>query len=137
MPSEPAMESEQDVYLFREGTNANVDRMFGCHLLEHGAGATFAVWAPNASAVSVIGEWNGWDPGADPLTQRRDGSGIWEGILPRVQHGNAYKYRIASRDGSRILEKADPVGFYCELPPATASRAWALDYEWQDGGWMG
>ncbi|MDB6084023.1 MAG: glgB, partial [Gammaproteobacteria bacterium] len=131
------MATEQDIYLFREGTNANIHRMLGCHLGEPGAGATFAVWAPNASAVSVIGDWNGWDPSADQLTGRPDGSGIWEGRIGAVQHGHAYKYRIVSSDGYRILEKADPVGFYGELPPATASRAWKLDYQWLDGGWMG
>jgi 1,4-alpha-glucan branching enzyme len=128
--------SEQDVYLFREGTLANLHRMLGCHFLDKGAGVSFAVWAPNASAVSVIGEWNGWDPTANCLTSRTDGSGIWEGILQGVQHGHAYKYRITSREGGGILEKADPVGFFSELPPATASRAWTLDYEWLDGAWM-
>jgi 1,4-alpha-glucan branching enzyme len=130
------MTSEQDVYLFREGTLSTLHRILGCHLSEHGSGATFGVWAPNASAVSVIGDWNGWNAQANPLAPRADGSGIWEGVLDGVQQGQAYKYRIVSRDGSRTLEKADPVGFLCELPPATASRAWRLDYEWRDGAWM-
>jgi 1,4-alpha-glucan branching enzyme len=130
------MPSEQDVYLFREGTLANLHRMLGCHLSEQGHGAAFAVWAPNASAVSVMGDWNGWNPDANHLSPRPDGSGIWEGALDQVQHGQTYKYRIVSRDGSRRLDKADPVGFFCELPPATASRAWKLDYEWRDGTWM-
>ncbi|MGO8859094.1 MAG: 1,4-alpha-glucan branching protein GlgB [Steroidobacteraceae bacterium] len=130
------MPSEQDVYLFREGTLANLHRMLGCHLLDAGAGASFAVWAPNASAVSVIGEWNGWDAGANPLSPRPDSSGIWEGIVPGVRHGQAYKYRIVSRDGTRLLDKADPVGFFCESPPATASRAWTLEHEWRDSAWM-
>jgi 1,4-alpha-glucan branching enzyme len=129
--------SEQDVYLFREGTNANLHHVLGCHILDHGAGTHFAVWAPNASAVTVIGEWNGWHPQANPLSVRNDGSGIWESTLHDVQRGQAYKYRITSRDGLGILEKADPVGFLCELPPATASRVWSLEYEWQDAGWMG
>jgi 1,4-alpha-glucan branching enzyme len=137
MPAEPTVPSEQDVYLFREGTHASLHRMLGCQLSPDGAGGSFAVWAPNASAVSVIGDWNGWQPGADELRARADGSGIWEGVLQGVRHGQAYKYRIVARDGGRILEKADPVGFYCESPPATASRAWTLDYEWQDGVWMG
>jgi 1,4-alpha-glucan branching enzyme len=136
MPGEHTIPSEQDVYLFREGTHASVHRMLGCQLSRDGAGGNFAVWAPNASAVSVIGDWNGWEPGADPLMPRADSSGIWEGVLPGVRHGQAYKYRIVSNEGGRILEKADPVGFYCESPPATASRAWTLDYEWQDGRWM-
>src|SRR5208337_2936220 len=131
-----AMPSEQDVYLFREGTQANLHRMLGCHLLDAGAGASFAVWAPNASAVSVIGEWNGWDAAVNPLSPRPDSSGIWEGIVPGVQHGQAYKYRIVSRDGTRLLDKADPVGFFCESPPATASRAWTLEHAWRDSAWM-
>jgi 1,4-alpha-glucan branching enzyme len=128
--------SEQDLYLFREGTQANLHRFLGCHILADDLGARFAVWAPNAAAVAVIGDWNGWDPAANPLAPRTDGSGIWEGTAAGVQHGHAYKYRIVSRDGARVLEKADPVGFYCEAPPATASRAWALDYAWRDGEWM-
>src|ERR1700676_3944644 len=130
------MPSDQDVYLFREGTLANLHRMLGCHLVEEGSGAAFAVWAPNASAVSVMGDWNGWNPDANHLSHRPDGSGIWEGTLDGVQHGQAYKYRIVTRDGSHKLDKADPVGFLCELPPATASRAWTLDYEWGAGTWM-
>jgi 1,4-alpha-glucan branching enzyme len=128
--------SEQDLYLFREGTQANLHRFLGCHILGDNAGARFAVWAPNAAAVSVIGDWNGWDQGANPLVARTDGSGIWEATLAAVRHGQAYKYRIVSRDSGRVLEKADPVGFYCEAPPATASRAWALDYAWRDADWM-
>jgi 1,4-alpha-glucan branching enzyme len=128
--------SEQDVYLFREGTNSNIHRMLGCHLQRGEGGAGFAVWAPNASSVSVIGDWNGWQAAANPLHPRTDGSGIWEGFCHGVQHGQAYKYRLVSKEGQRVLEKADPVGFLCELPPATASRVWTLDHEWQDGGWM-
>jgi len=129
--------TDEDVYLFREGTHGNIYRMLGCHLNDAGKGARFAVWAPNASAVSVIGEWNDWQPGATPLSVRPDGSGIWEGISPDVEHGQAYKYRIVASDGARHLEKADPVGFFCELPPATASRAWRLGFEWHDQSWMG
>ena len=126
--------NEQDVYLFREGTQSNLQRMLGCHVSIDG-GARFAVWAPNASAVSVIGEWNHWDPGANALGRRDDGSGIWEGWVQDVRHGQTYKYRVVSGDG-RVVDKADPVAFFAELPPATASRAWTLDYGWQDGGWM-
>jgi len=128
--------SEQDVYLFREGTNANLHHILGCHFRHEEGGARFAVWAPNASSVAVIGDWNGWQSHVNPLYPRPDGSGIWEGFCHGVQHGQAYKYRIVSSDGSRTLEKADPVGFLCELPPATASRVWSLDYAWQDGEWM-
>jgi 1,4-alpha-glucan branching enzyme len=127
--------SEQDIYLFREGTNANLYHLLGCHLAPEGRGASFAVWAPNASAVSVIGDWNGWGNQPGELKSRADGSGIWEGFLADVERGHAYKYRIVSGDGG-VLEKADPVGYLCESPPATASRVWTLDYEWGDNGWM-
>jgi 1,4-alpha-glucan branching enzyme len=129
--------SEQDIYLFREGTQARLHRFLGCQLLGENRGGRFGVWAPNAAAVAVIGDWNGWDRHADPLVVRADGSGIWEGTAPGVQHGHAYKYAVESRDGGRILEKADPLAICCENPPATASRAWALHYEWQDGAWLG
>jgi 1,4-alpha-glucan branching enzyme len=128
--------SEQDVYLFREGTHANLHHILGCHFRHEEGGARFGVWAPNAASVAVIGDWNGWQAQADPLHPRPDGSGIWEGFCHGVQHGQAYKYRIVSSVGNRILEKADPVGFLCEMPPATASRVWTLDYAWQDGEWM-
>jgi 1,4-alpha-glucan branching enzyme len=100
-----------------------------------GAGAHFAVWAPNAAAVSVIGDWNGWK-GGDALAARADGSGIWEGAAPGAQRGQAYKYRITSHLGGFTVEKADPYALCCEPPPATASRIWTLEYEWQDAAWM-
>src|ERR1039457_2018811 len=78
--------SDQDIYLFREGTIANVHRILGCHLAARGAGPAFAVWAPNASAVSVMGDWNGWNPDANSLSSRPDGSGIWEGAVDGVMH---------------------------------------------------
>ena len=129
------MPNDQDIYLFREGTQASLNRFLGCHLLDSELGARFGVWAPNASAVSVIGDWNDWDRNSNPLTARSDGTGIWEGTLPGVQHGHAYKYAIVARDG-RVLEKADPLAFFAEAPPATASRAWSLKYIWQDAAWM-
>jgi 1,4-alpha-glucan branching enzyme len=126
--------TDQDIYLFREGTHGRMYERLGCRL--DGAGAQFAVWAPNAAAVSVIGDWNGWNAEANPLSPRSDESGIWEGTVSGVQHGHAYKYRIISHVGNYRVEKADPFGVYCELPPATASRAWALNYTWNDGAWM-
>src|SRR6202020_2932565 len=105
-----AMPNEQDVYLFREGTNPHGDGLLGCHFLGNESGAEFAVWAPNAASVSVIGDWNGWHAGANPLALRTDGSGIWEGTIAAAQHGQTYKYRIVAREGY-TLEKADPVGF--------------------------
>ena len=124
---------EQDVYLFREGTHASLQSIMGCMLDVQSA--TFRVWAPNAARVSVIGEWNGWDAGAHPLEGRQDGTGIWEGGVRGVVRGQAYKYRIVTRDGV-ALDKADPFALYAEIPPATASRAWTLDYDWHDAAWM-
>jgi 1,4-alpha-glucan branching enzyme len=95
------------------------------------------VWAPNASSVSVIGDWNSWDAHAHPLAARADESGIWEGHVPGAQNGQAYKYRISPRLGGAGFDKADPFATHAELPPATASRVWALDYRWSDAEWMG
>ncbi len=127
--------SEQDIHLFREGTHSHLFENLGCHPAEDGQGARFAVWAPNARSVSVIGAWNGWSSDADALHPRYDGSGVWEGQAPHAQPGQSYKYRIVTQDG-RSLDKADPVAFYGETPPATASRVWSLAYDWQDDGWM-
>jgi 1,4-alpha-glucan branching enzyme len=127
--------TDQDIYLFREGTHSQLHSRLGCTLLPEG-GAYFAVWAPNATAVSVIGDWNGWRVGQDILAARADSSGIWEGAAAAVQRGQAYKYHISSRVDGFAVEKADPYALCCELPPATASRAWTLEYEWRDSAWM-
>ena len=131
------MLTDQDIYFFREGTNSRLYDGLGCHLAADGNGANFAVWAPNAARVSVIGDWNGWDPEANVLSVRADESGIWEGWIPSVRHGQAYKYRISSRIDGYTVDKADPFAICSELPPATASRVWSLEYQWQDGAWMG
>jgi 1,4-alpha-glucan branching enzyme len=130
-----AMLTEHDIYLFREGTHAKLYRKLGCQL-QPGGGARFGVWAPNAKAVSVIGDWNGWRPGVDVLSPRWDHSGIWEADVAQVQHGQAYKYAITTVHGSRE-DRADPMAFFAEVAPRSASRAWALDYDWGDGAWMG
>ncbi len=124
-----------DACLFREGTHSRLYQKLGCHLHPGGTGADLAVWAPNAAAVSVIGDWNGWNPDADPLRPRGDDSGVWEGAVAGVAHGQAYKFRIVT-PGGQVLEKADPFALCAELAPATASRAWALDYTWGDDDWM-
>jgi len=128
------MLTEQDIYLFREGTHAYLYRQMGCQLLP-GGGAHFAVWAPNAREISVIGDWNGWQRGVDVLKPRWDSSGIWEGEVAKVRRGQAYKYAITNRHG-HVEDRADPFAFHNEIPPSTASRAWAFDYQWQDGDWM-
>jgi 1,4-alpha-glucan branching enzyme len=128
--------TDQDIYLFREGTHGRLFDQFGSRLSADGSGAHFTVWAPNAAEVSVIGDWNGWNAAANRLAPRSDGSGIWEGVIPGVHHGQTYKYRITSRVGGYSVEKADPFSLFCELPPATASRVWTLDYTWNDAAWM-
>jgi 1,4-alpha-glucan branching enzyme len=130
------MLTDHDVYLFREGTHSRLYEKLGCQLDAGGTGAEFAVWAPNARAVSVIGEWNDWRADADPLVLRADGSGLWQGRAGGVRRGQTYKYRITSDAGGETLDKADPFAFSAEAPPATASRAWTLEYDWQDGEWM-
>ncbi|MEK7435697.1 MAG: 1,4-alpha-glucan branching protein GlgB [Pseudomonadota bacterium] len=132
------MLSDHDIYLFKEGTHARLYEKFGCHLGERDgvAGAHFSVWAPNAQRVSAIGDWNGWNQDAHALAARADGSGIWEGFVPGVAHGQAYKYFIDSRFGGYAVDKADPFAFFAEAPPRTGSRAWKLDYNWGDAAWM-
>jgi len=130
--------TEHDIYLFREGTHGRLYDKLGCHLAKRkGAeGAHFGVWAPNAARVSAIGEWNGWNQDAHPLSAREDGSGIWEGFVPGVAHGQAYKYFIESRIDGHQVDKADPFAFFSEEPPRTGSRVWSLDYAWGDASWM-
>jgi 1,4-alpha-glucan branching enzyme len=130
------MLTDQDIYLFREGTNARLYNQLGSRMLPDGSGAHFAVWAPNANAVSVIGDWNGWNAKFHPLAARSDQSGIWEGDVPGVQLGQGYKYHINSNVNGYSVEKADPFSVFSELPPATASRVWNLDYRWNDQEWM-
>jgi 1,4-alpha-glucan branching enzyme len=130
--------TEDDLYLFNEGTHLRLFDKLGAHSLTDGgtAGVYFAVWAPNAENVSVIGEWNGWAAGADVLAARGN-SGIWEGFLPGVPTGTSYKYHVKSRYQGYRADKADPFGFTHEVSPQTASRVWSLDYDWNDGQWAG
>jgi len=130
--------TDHDIYLFKEGSHGRLYEKMGCHLATRGrvAGADFAVWAPNAGSVSVIGEFNGWDPAAHALSARWDGSGIWEGFVAGVARGQSYKYRVRFAHGGHEVDKADPFGVYSEIPPQTASRAWSLEYAWADGDWM-
>jgi 1,4-alpha-glucan branching enzyme len=124
---------EQDLYLFREGSHGRLHRSMGCQWRPERT--TFRVWAPNARAVSVIGDWNDWQPAALPLEPRNDGSGLWEGASAEVACGQRYKFRLIGPDG-RVLEKADPYAFYSEVAPNTASRVWDLAYQWRDENWM-
>jgi 1,4-alpha-glucan branching enzyme len=126
-----------DLYLFNEGTHCHLYEKLGAHPMTYGgtAGTYFAVWAPNAEAVSVIGDFNGWDRSRHPLKPRFS-SGIWEGFISATGAGSIYKYFIASRYGAYTVEKADPFAFHAETPPRTASIVRELDYNWGDGEWM-
>jgi 1,4-alpha-glucan branching enzyme len=126
-----------DLYLFNEGTHVNLHDKLGSHLmtLDGRAGAYFAVWAPNARSVSVIGDFNEWNPDRHAL-RPREVSGIWEGFIPGVKQGSIYKYHIRSKASQYTVDKTDPYGVYHEVPPAQASIVWPLDYEWHDGEWM-
>ncbi|MFZ5512706.1 MAG: 1,4-alpha-glucan branching protein GlgB [Pseudomonadota bacterium] len=127
-----------DVYLFREGSHSRLYEKLGAHLGECQGrqGAHFAVWAPNAERVAVIGDFNDWNPERHVLAARSDGSGIWEGFIPGVEPGMNYKYRIFSRFHGYLVDKGDPFAFLWEAPPKTASRLWHLDYQWHDDEWM-
>jgi 1,4-alpha-glucan branching enzyme len=129
--------TDADVELLAEGRHPRSYEKLGAHLVEVDgvAGAYFAVWAPNASRVTVIGDFNGWNPTQTPLV-RRDG-GVWEAMVPHVAAGTRYKYRVVSRDGSYISDRADPYGFAGEVRPDTASVIVDLGmYQWQDEEWM-
>jgi 1,4-alpha-glucan branching enzyme len=130
----------QDIYHFREGTYFRAYERLGAHPLpaaDDGArGTHFAVWAPNASAVSLLGDFNGWQRGAHPLKCRADSSGIWEASVGGVGPGALYKYHVVARDGHTASDKADPYALRTELPPRTASVVWQLDYQWGDEAWM-
>ena len=126
-----------DLYLFGEGRHFDLARVFGAQprAMDGVAGVAFAVWAPNARRVSVVGDFNGWDGRRHPM-RLRHGAGVWELFVPRLGAGARYKFEVAGADGS-IVQKADPVARQTELPPATASvvAAPAL-YAWTDGDWM-
>jgi 1,4-alpha-glucan branching enzyme len=134
----PSLFTEQDIYLFKEGSHFRLYDKMGAHpLTVNGeAGTYFAVWAPNADRVSVIGDFNQWDRLRHPLGARWDGSGIWEGFIPGLGDGAAYKYDITSRVGGVRGEKGDPYAFAWEVPPKSASIVRDISYRWNDGEWM-
>jgi 1,4-alpha-glucan branching enzyme len=129
--------SDHDLHLFNEGTHVRLWEKLGAHpeAREGRHGTRFAVWAPNAAAVSVVGPFNDWTPGRHPL-QPRGVSGLWEGYAADVGRGMQYKFHIVSRVGGYRVDKADPFAFHAEVPPATASLVWDLHYHWNDLAWM-
>src|SRR5690606_375797 len=129
---------EFDIYLFKEGRHFTLYDKLGSHPMEHAGqkGTYFAVWAPNAEHVTVIGDFNHWNRDSHNLKVREDGSGIWEGFIPDLTGGELYKYHIKSQYHFYHVEKSDPFAFAREKPPQTASRICDLKYEWQDQEWL-
>jgi 1,4-alpha-glucan branching enzyme len=133
----PSLLTDDDVFLFNEGTHYELWKKLGSHRIEVDGehGAYFAVWAPNAARVSVIGDFNAWNKQSHELA-RRGSSGIWEGYISGLDRGERYKYHIVSRVGSYQVDKADPFAVRHETPPEQASLIWDLEYQWNDREWM-
>ncbi len=127
----------EDVYLFNEGSHFHLYNRLGAHPgnVNGQPGTHFAVWAPEAEQVSVIGTFNDWQAGMH-LLQARGHSGIWEGFVPEIGKGTLYKYHIRSRHSGYQVEKSDPLSLFNEIPPKSASIVWDLEYEWSDINWM-
>jgi 1,4-alpha-glucan branching enzyme len=130
--------TDYDIHLFKEGHHFELYDKLGSHIhtIDGVQGTSFAVWAPNAEIVSVIGNFNGWDPRAHPLNVRWDSSGIWEGFIPGIGKGEVYKYHIVSKHNNYRTDRGDPFALFWETPPKTASLVWDLDYSWNDEEWM-
>ncbi len=129
--------AEKDLWMFNEGSHTRLYEILGCQPLTGYAdpGRRFAVWAPNATYVSVAGDFNQWGSDRDQALQPQGSSGIWAGVVPDAKVGDRYKYRLTTRDG-RSVERADPLAFAAELPPHTASVVTDLTHQWGDGDWM-
>jgi len=130
--------TEFDVHLFSEGSHYRLYDKMGAHVIEQDGqvGTHFAVWAPSAERISVVGDFNEWRAGANPMTQVGQ-SGLWTTFIPGVKNGFAYKYHVTPNNGQPPSERSDPFGFYAEVRPKTASLVWNLDqYKWQDKAWM-
>jgi 1,4-alpha-glucan branching enzyme len=129
--------SEDDLFLFNEGNHFKLYEKFGAQLITHEgvAGVSFAVWAPNAERVSVIGDFNNWDGRRHPL-RPRGASGVWEIFIPHLRAGDLYKYEIKTRYQGYVATKADPFGFGSEMRPGTSSVVCDLHFDWHDEGWM-
>ncbi|NND05478.1 MAG: 1,4-alpha-glucan branching protein GlgB [Saprospiraceae bacterium] len=130
--------SEFDISLFQTGKHFRLYEKFGAHLcnVEGSEGTYFAVFAPTAANVQVVGDFNGWNGEEHNLNIRWDTSGIWEGFIPSIGEGDLYKFQITTADEQRILVKTDPFGFYQEVAPKTASIVWQHDFKWKDKAWM-
>jgi 1,4-alpha-glucan branching enzyme len=129
--------NSDDLFLFNEGTHNRMYEKLGAHpgAVDGESGTFFGVWAPSARQVTVIGDFNGWNPGSHPM-HSRGSSGVWECFIPGVGKGTHYKYHIVSQQHGHVIDKTDPFGFRHEKPPRTASEVWDLDYQWSDQTWM-
>ena len=123
---------ELDLHLAGEGRHERIYERLGAHVTDEGV--SFAVWAPNARGVAVVGDWNLWDGRVHQL-EPQGSSGIWAALVPEAAEGDAYKYEVQGADGQLRL-KADPFAFYAEVPPKTASRIYRSGYEWADDDWL-
>ncbi len=130
--------SDFDIALFKSGKHFRLYEKLGSHVVKNKeiTGTYFAVWAPNANAVSVIGNFNGWNKESHQLMPRWDASGIWEGWIAHIGNGEVYKYAIKSNLGGQELEKGDPFALSWEESPKTASLIWNTWYEWKDSEWL-
>ncbi|HKQ33626.1 MAG TPA: 1,4-alpha-glucan branching protein GlgB [Thermodesulfobacteriota bacterium] len=130
--------TEYDIYLFKQGAHTKMYSKLGSHIAEKDGktGVHFAVWAPNAERVSVIGDFNGWKKNSHKMSPRWDESGIWETFIPDIGRGEVYKYYVVSKFNNYRVEKADPYARRSETPPKTASIVWEPDYEWNDKAWL-
>ena len=134
----PPVLGDLDVHLIAEGTHRRLYEKLGAHpiTLQDTDGVAFAVWAPNAQRVSVVGEFNGWNGRRHPMRKRHE-AGVWELFIPGVPYNAAYKFEIVGANGELLALKTDPVGFSQEAPPATASRVHGLvEHDWGDGAWL-
>ncbi|KTD17125.1 1,4-alpha-glucan branching protein GlgB [Legionella jordanis] len=136
-PQQASLLSDMDLYLFNEGRHYRLYNHLGAHpgTVDHINGVHFAVWAPNASYVSVIGSFNHWNRDSNPLSSLGN-SGVWQGFVPAAQCGDLYKYFIHSERTNFTAEKSDPFAFYHEVPPCTASVVWESKHQWQDDAWL-
>jgi 1,4-alpha-glucan branching enzyme len=130
--------TEGDISSFQHGTHCKLYNLFGAHAARilDTDGYYFAVWAPNATYISLIGNFNDWNTESHPLLVRLDNSGIWEGFIPGLTKGEVYKYHIHGYNG-RKMDKGDPYANFWELRPFTASITWNLNFLWNDARWMG
>lgn len=133
----PTVFTDEDIQLFQAGKHYRLYEKFGSRKMKTGntEGVYFAVWAPNAKSVSVIGDFNKWNRNKNKMTKRTDDSGIWEAFIPKMDLGVIYKYSIQTQK-SETLEKIDPFAFSFEIPPKSASVVSSTWYEWEDKKWM-